>query len=299
MPIAKVLQLNLVNREFYDKIVPEIMRNRKMYPSIDLKLHLFIRDDKLYGHHLDNNTPTIEIDFEQDEWRHDNQYIFADKSLNGSELILDLKKFWDEDMDPSVRLNKDEEILLQYIIQLHKYKYLIFPLKDALKLTRGILVECRGGVPSYKAMTGLPEDLHRPGIALQKNNGRVVDILFLGGNEQKMCYCYNLEMQSHIPAGSLPTFHLVTEQINVQYEEDQTLTIYAQVNFDSNLFQICSAINNQKVSIQDESNNAAPAEWKWIFREDVDIENFHIKSAFIHMDRLMIFSRGKPRNERE
>jgi hypothetical protein len=48
------------------------MRNRKMYPSIDLQLHLFIHDNKLYGHHLDNNTPTTEIDFEEDEWRHDN-----------------------------------------------------------------------------------------------------------------------------------------------------------------------------------------------------------------------------------
>jgi hypothetical protein len=72
LTIAKILQLNSVNREFYYKIVPEIMRNRKMYPSIDLQLHLFIHDNKLYGHHLDNNTPTTEIDFEEDEWRHDN-----------------------------------------------------------------------------------------------------------------------------------------------------------------------------------------------------------------------------------
>lgn len=183
LPVAKVLELNLVNKEFYDKIVPEIMRNRKMYPSINLQLHLFIRDDKLYGHHLDNNTMTTEIDFEEDEWRHDNQYVFADKSLNAPELILDLKKFWEDDIDPKVKLAQDEEILLQYIVQLHKYKYLIFPLKDAIKISKAILVECEGGVPRYTLMNGIPDELHRPGIALQKTNGRITDILFLGGNE--------------------------------------------------------------------------------------------------------------------
>lgn len=43
-----------------------------MYPAINLQLHLFIHDDKLYGHHLDNNSIVTEIDFEEDEWRHDN-----------------------------------------------------------------------------------------------------------------------------------------------------------------------------------------------------------------------------------
>ena len=127
---------------------------------------------------------TTEIDFEEDEWRHDNQYIFADKSLNAPELILDLKAFWDEaEMDPAIKLAEDEEILLQYIVQLHKYKYLIFPLKDAIKVSKGILVQCGSGKPKYELLNNIPKDLHRPGIALQKSNGRVTDILFLGGNE--------------------------------------------------------------------------------------------------------------------
>ena len=112
LPVTKVLQLNLLNHEFYDKIVPEIMRNRKMYPAINLQLHLFIHDDKLYGHHLDNNTIVTEIDFEEDEWRHDNQYVFGDKSLNAPEMILDLKSLQGEDLEAGVRLKEDEEVLL-------------------------------------------------------------------------------------------------------------------------------------------------------------------------------------------
>ena len=83
-----------------------------MYPAINLQLHLFIHDDKLYGHHLDNNTIVTEIDFEEDEWRHDNQYVFGDKSLNAPEMILDLKSLQGEDLEAGVRLGEDEEVLL-------------------------------------------------------------------------------------------------------------------------------------------------------------------------------------------
>ena len=37
-------------------------------------------------------------------------------------------------------------------------------------------------------------------------------------------------------------------------------------------------------------------DWQFIFKENVDIENFHIKNATIVEDRLVIFARGKPRN---
>ena len=37
-------------------------------------------------------------------------------------------------------------------------------------------------------------------------------------------------------------------------------------------------------------------EWDFIFKEDVDIDNFHIKCATIYKDYLIIFARGKPRD---
>lgn len=37
-------------------------------------------------------------------------------------------------------------------------------------------------------------------------------------------------------------------------------------------------------------------EWKWLSKMDVDIENFHIKSASISGEYLLIFARGQPRD---
>merc|ERR1712166_875956 len=70
------------------------------------------------------------------------------------------------------------------------------------------------------------------------------------------------------------------------YKEKQTITIFVQVNFKDNLFEICAAANK---SLLDDN------EWAWVFKENVDIENFHIKNATIIDDKLVIFARGKPR----
>ena len=35
-------------------------------------------------------------------------------------------------------------------------------------------------------------------------------------------------------------------------------------------------------------------EWKWLAAIDLDINNLHIKNAFIYDDKLIIFSRGQP-----
>lgn len=90
--------------------------------------------------------------------------------------------------------------------------------------------------------------------------------------------------------GTLPQFHTVTEQINVLYKEKQTITIFVQVNFKENLFEICAAANKGL------SDNSA---WDWIHKDTTDIENFHIKNATIIEDRLVIFARGRPRNTQE
>jgi hypothetical protein len=38
--------------------------------------------------------------------------VFADKSLNSSEFILDLKLMWGDGMKPEVKAGKSDEILL-------------------------------------------------------------------------------------------------------------------------------------------------------------------------------------------
>lgn len=132
-----------------------------------------------------------------------------------------------------------------------------------------------------------PEKLLRSGISLQKEFGRVHGVLFLGGNEVKQCYLLDLESNSWSKAGKLPCFHAVTEHISVVWSETQTITVYANVNFKDNKFEIQCAANK--------GLSSSDPEWQFVFKENVDIENFHIKNATIVDDRLVIFSRGKPR----
>ena len=78
----------------------------------------------------------------------------------------------------------------------------------------------------------------------QRQHNSVKEILFLGGNESKQNYLYNLETDKWVKAGKLPDFHIVTEQISVVHNEKQSITVFTQVNFDKNLFEICMASNN-------------------------------------------------------
>jgi len=172
-------------------------------------------------------------------------------------------------------------------MHLNAYRYLIFPLKEALFINRGLIIDINPWEEMRITKTAPPpERLLRSGISLQRTHGRVTDILCIGGNEDKRCYHLNIEQNKWTKHGALPQFHTVTEQINVLYKEKQTITIFVQVNFKDNLFEICAAANK---SLLDDN------EWAWVFKENVDIENFHIKNATIIDDKLVIFARGKPR----
>jgi hypothetical protein len=37
LPVRQLLDWNLLNKHFYDKIVPQVMRNRQLYPVIQKK----------------------------------------------------------------------------------------------------------------------------------------------------------------------------------------------------------------------------------------------------------------------
>ena len=112
-------------------------------------------------------------------------------------------------------LKDDEEILFQNIVQVDQNCILIFPLKDALKLEKCISVRfIKDEKPIYKIYE-FTVNLNRPGISLQKSNGKVTDIIFLGGNEDKMCHYMSLSTFKPTPCGRLPLLHLVTDQLNV------------------------------------------------------------------------------------
>ena len=87
-----------------------------------------------------------------------------------------------------------------------------------------------------------------------------------GGNEDKQCHSYNLEKDVWTVAGTLPNLHTVTEQIMVQYNEKQTITLFVMINFEANCFQLNSAINQENVRLTPSNE-----EWKWLAKMDLDI----------------------------
>ena len=107
-----------------------------------------------------------------------------------------------------------------------------------------------------------------------------------------MCHSYNIEKNQWVQAGKLPPKHIVTEQILVQYNEKQTLTLFSLINFENNKFCLKSAINKGNVGLTPNTDM-----WEWLAENtlDLDINNFHIKNAFIFEGRLIMFARGQPR----
>jgi hypothetical protein len=51
-----------------------------------------------------------------------------------------------------------------------------------------------------------------------------------------MSHLMNLEKCKLEQCGKLPLLHLITDQLNVQFNEHQTITFFVQVNFDKNCF---------------------------------------------------------------
>lgn len=118
LPIDCILRYNVLNKLFYNKIIPIVMKNRGIYPTITPELHLLIKENTLWSLQFSNSVNLKEIDFEEDEWRHDNQYVIEDKSLGKLEPILPLTTLYEPnmndpmlDMDEGAKLGEDEEII--------------------------------------------------------------------------------------------------------------------------------------------------------------------------------------------
>jgi len=66
-----MLDLQRINLQTYETLIPTVMRNRKLIPCIQGEAQLFIKDKALYALEITNSTQTEEIDFENDAWRHE------------------------------------------------------------------------------------------------------------------------------------------------------------------------------------------------------------------------------------
>ena len=107
----EILELNLVSKQFYELFIPLVMRNRQLYPTINPETHLFAKNGKIFGINLSTYSKFREIDFEEDEWRHDNHYMIVDKKVSKVEIIFDtdeLKAIPDE----KIKLQEGEELLM-------------------------------------------------------------------------------------------------------------------------------------------------------------------------------------------
>ena len=182
MAPADVLSWNQLSKKFYDDNVPKIMNKRAMFPQINNEMHFFMKEKKLYGMTLTNNTPSREIDFEEDPWRQDYQYVLVPPNEEVAKT-MDFKACLLIDLTDHVE--KDEVILPHYICRINKFKVAIFLLKESKQITRGLLVEFSPySQQTVKPLKGPPIDLFRPGCAPQYLEGKILnDILFLGGNE--------------------------------------------------------------------------------------------------------------------
>jgi len=96
----------------------------------------------------------------------------------------------DVDIEEGAKIGEDEEIIPQFIIVLSRHRLLLFPLKSAVHLGRGILCDLTPGQKKSFRCTSAPKfgdsenvaELTRPGVSVQRKSGRITDILFLGGN---------------------------------------------------------------------------------------------------------------------
>ena len=59
-------------------------------------------------------------------------------------------------MDEGAKIAEDEEIIPQFIIILNRYKFLIFPLKSAVHLGRGIICDLMPGQKKTFTCTSPP-----------------------------------------------------------------------------------------------------------------------------------------------
>ena len=141
LTIKQMLEMQLINKDFYNNVVPNVLNARNMFPSVDPKMHLFLHAKELWGLKLPSYVDTRLVDFEDDEWFQECQYelkkdtsIKPIKLFSFSDIGKDLK-------DPEAKVHEHEQLLIQYIFQISRFKFLVYPVDKEVKITRGLIVE--------------------------------------------------------------------------------------------------------------------------------------------------------------
>ena len=49
LPIDKILSYNVLNKNFYNQIIPTIMMRRGIFPTVTPELHLLIKENALWA----------------------------------------------------------------------------------------------------------------------------------------------------------------------------------------------------------------------------------------------------------
>ena len=97
-------------------------------PQINSEMHFFIKEKELWGICLSNSTPLREIDFDEEEWRQDCQFVIDPIDTANSES-MDHKAIRLFDFKP--HLEENEIVLPHCIVKINKFKIIVFPLKDS------------------------------------------------------------------------------------------------------------------------------------------------------------------------
>lgn len=84
-----------------------------MNPTTDAQMNLFIHQNALWGLKCAVKTQTRLIDFEEDEWLHDNHHEFQSTDGSTGNKLVKLFDFAD------LKIESNEEILIQYVKQVN------------------------------------------------------------------------------------------------------------------------------------------------------------------------------------
>lgn len=165
------------------------MTERKMFPNIDPKMHLYIQNKELWGIKIPSKSDASEVDFEEDEWIHENQYVLVEAGHQWPEKLFEFKDIGEGEEDEELKIGAKEEVLIQNTFQIAKNKFLLFPVFETVHIKRGLIIELgdksKGEKPKVSKTSAPPRELIRPGIIPQTQKNQVTDLLFAGGNEDR------------------------------------------------------------------------------------------------------------------
>ncbi len=179
------LKFNKLNKDFYGRVVPLVSKTRKLFKSAgDEKTYYFMREKEFWAMPFSNNTPTREVDFEEDLWRHDIHFVPTDPNTK-PRLLWTLDEL--RSLDGDAKLEDNEEIIMQFVTELKPGHFLCWPVKEVNEISKGIYITVdAAGKKTFKRVSAPPIKRLRPGMCPQRNsNGDVTDILFLGGNKER------------------------------------------------------------------------------------------------------------------